>query len=98
MHFARALVCHIPGKPKLPAHGGSEAGITWADHVDIQREGAEAWITLAEGKNEEALRQMRSAADHEDSTLQAPGMCATLQSYKAALQMYTIRSTILEIY
>ncbi len=40
----------------------------WADQVEIQREGAEAWITLAEGKSEEALRQMRSAADHEDST------------------------------
>jgi tetratricopeptide (TPR) repeat protein len=40
----------------------------WADQVEIQRESAEAWITLAEGKSEEALRQMRSAADHEDST------------------------------
>jgi tetratricopeptide (TPR) repeat protein len=36
--------------------------------VEIQREGAEAWIALAEGKNEEALRHMRSAADHEDNT------------------------------
>lgn len=40
----------------------------WTDQVDIQREIAIAWITLAEGKREEALRQMRSAADHEDST------------------------------
>jgi hypothetical protein len=40
----------------------------WADQVDIQRESAAAWITLAEGKGEEALRQMRSAAEHEDST------------------------------
>jgi Tfp pilus assembly protein PilF len=36
--------------------------------VDIQREIATAWITLAEGKREDALRQMRSAADHEDKT------------------------------
>ncbi|HEY6303492.1 MAG TPA: hypothetical protein VIX14_10535 [Terriglobales bacterium] len=36
--------------------------------MDIQRESAAAWITLAEGKREEALGQMRSAADHEDST------------------------------
>ncbi|HMD39972.1 MAG TPA: hypothetical protein VKH15_11865 [Candidatus Acidoferrum sp.] len=40
----------------------------WADQVDIQRESATAWITLAEGKREEALTQMRSAADHEDNT------------------------------
>ena len=40
----------------------------WADQVDIQRESAAAWIALAEGKREEALQQMRSAADHEDRT------------------------------
>jgi tetratricopeptide (TPR) repeat protein len=40
----------------------------WADQVDIQREIATAWITLAEGKREEALQQIRSAADHEDKT------------------------------
>lgn len=40
----------------------------WADQVDIQREIADAWITYAEGKHEEALRRMRSAADHEDKT------------------------------
>jgi hypothetical protein len=40
----------------------------WADQVDIQRESAAAWITLAEGKREEALKRMRSAADHEDGT------------------------------
>jgi len=36
--------------------------------VDIRRESAAAWIALAEGKREEALQQMRSAADHEDRT------------------------------
>ena len=40
----------------------------WADQVDIQYEIAAAWITLAEGKREQALQQMRSAADHEDRT------------------------------
>jgi len=40
----------------------------WADQVDIQRETATAWITFAEGKREDALTQMRSAADHEDKT------------------------------
>ena len=40
----------------------------WADQLDIQRETAAAWIALAQGKREEALAQMRSAADHEDKT------------------------------
>ena len=44
----------------------------WADQVEIQREIATAWLTLAEGKQEEALRQMRHAADHEDSTDKHP--------------------------
>jgi tetratricopeptide (TPR) repeat protein len=44
----------------------------WADQVEIQREIATAWLTLAEGKHEEALRQMRQAADHEDSTDKHP--------------------------
>src|SRR5262249_22686680 len=33
-----------------------------------QGEIAVAWITFAEGKHEDALQQMRSAADHEDRT------------------------------
>ena len=44
----------------------------WADQVDIQREIAAAWLMLAEGKQEDALRQLRHAADHEDSTDKHP--------------------------
>jgi len=40
----------------------------WAEQLDIQRETVTAWLTWAEGKKEEALRQMGSAADHEDAT------------------------------
>ena len=40
----------------------------WAEQLDIQREIVTAWLTWGEGKKEEALRQMRSAADHEDAT------------------------------
>lgn len=40
----------------------------WADQADIQIEAVNAWITHAEGKNGEALQQMRAAADHEDGT------------------------------
>jgi tetratricopeptide (TPR) repeat protein len=79
LHFARALGLSHTGKTedarmevlKLAALRDTLTPISdkyWADQVEIQRESAEAWITLAEGKSEEALRQMRSAADHEDST------------------------------
>jgi tetratricopeptide (TPR) repeat protein len=79
LHFARALGLSHTGKAeaarmeaqKLASLRDTLAQISdryWADQVDIQREIAEAWITLAEGKSEDALRQMRSAAEHEDST------------------------------
>lgn len=79
LHFARALgLAHI-GKTetarteleKLASIRDTLTGINdqyWADQVEIQCESAGAWIMLAEGKGEEALRQMRSAADHEDTT------------------------------
>jgi predicted Zn-dependent protease len=44
----------------------------WADQVEIQRESAEAWIMLAEGRSEDALTRMRSAGDHEDRTVKHP--------------------------
>ena len=40
----------------------------WADQTDIQIKAVGAWALRAEGKAEEALRAMRAAADHEDST------------------------------
>ena len=79
LHFARALGLAHTGKTetarteldKLASIRDTLAGINdkyWADQMEIQRESAEAWITLAEGKGEEALRQMRAAAEHEDKT------------------------------
>ena len=44
----------------------------WADQVEIQREVATARVTLAEGNQQEALQQMRHAAEHEDSTDKHP--------------------------
>jgi hypothetical protein len=38
----------------------------WATEVEIQRLAAAGWIALGEGKNEEALKLMRAAADLED--------------------------------
>ncbi len=40
----------------------------WADQLQIQWETGAAWLALAEGKQQEALQQMRQAADHEDRT------------------------------
>ncbi|HXZ13103.1 MAG TPA: hypothetical protein VEG64_11980 [Candidatus Sulfotelmatobacter sp.] len=79
LHFARALGASHTGKTEAArkevellaslrdtlVQGNLKYG---ADQVDIQRETATAWITLAEGKREEALAQMHSAADHEDKT------------------------------
>lgn len=54
-------------------HGLSEAKEAyWADQVDIQRQAATAWVLHAEGKNEEALTQMRSAAALEAATEKHP--------------------------
>jgi len=47
----------------------SEAGEKyWALQVQIQELGVRAWAALADGKKEEALRQMKSAAELEDGT------------------------------
>jgi tetratricopeptide (TPR) repeat protein len=40
----------------------------WALQVQIQETAVEAWAALAAGKKEEALRQMKSAAELEDGT------------------------------
>jgi tetratricopeptide (TPR) repeat protein len=40
----------------------------WARQVEIQQVGVAAWAALAAGKKEEALRQMRLAAELEDGT------------------------------
>ena len=40
----------------------------WARQVEIQELAVRAWATLADGKKEEALRQMKLAAELEDGT------------------------------
>lgn len=40
----------------------------WADQVEIQRRAAAAWLAHAEGKKDEALKSMRSAAALEDAS------------------------------
>jgi tetratricopeptide (TPR) repeat protein len=79
LHFARALGASHAGDTEAARKDlqqlaairdilAQESNKYWADQVDIQREITAAWITLAEGKRDEALQQMRSAADHEDKT------------------------------
>ena len=44
----------------------------WPVIVDIEAQVAGAWVLLAEGKQDEALKQMAAAADAEDATEKAP--------------------------
>jgi hypothetical protein len=44
----------------------------WAEQVGIQHGVVSAWAAKAEGKNDEALRLMRAAADAEDATEKHP--------------------------
>jgi hypothetical protein len=44
----------------------------WADQVEIQRRAAAAWVAHVDGKPDEALTLMRSAADLESSTEKHP--------------------------
>jgi tetratricopeptide (TPR) repeat protein len=44
----------------------------WATQVEIQRQVAAAWLAQAEGHNDDALRQMRAAAELDDSTDKHP--------------------------
>ncbi len=44
----------------------------WAHQSEVQRLGVAAWIARAEGRNDEALSLMRSAADAEEATEKHP--------------------------
>lgn len=44
----------------------------WAKQVEIQHQAASGWLARAEGKDDEALRLMRAAADLEDATEKHP--------------------------
>jgi len=83
IHFARALgASHVgeagAARKSLQQLASLHDTLTqanekyWAEQVEIQRETGAAWLALAEGKKDEALRQMRSAADHEDATDKHP--------------------------
>jgi hypothetical protein len=82
-HFARALGAARSGNPEA-----AKADIArlvelrdklrdakdayWSEQVDIQAQVATAWVLAAEGKHDDALKVMSSAADAEDKTEKHP--------------------------
>ncbi|TMQ66127.1 MAG: hypothetical protein E6K77_01805 [Candidatus Eisenbacteria bacterium] len=46
---------------------GVKERYSWADQVEVQRLALQGWIARAEKRDDEALRELRSAADLEDS-------------------------------
>ncbi len=78
-YFARALgASHIGetanARSAVEALGDIRDRLTqaketyWAEQVEIQRQGAAAWVAWADGRTSEALAAMRAAADREDLT------------------------------
>lgn len=82
-YFARAL-----GKARSGDPAGAKADVDklgelsaklkeakdgyWSEIVGIQQQAANAWVLLAEGKQDEALKAMNAAADAEDKTEKHP--------------------------
>jgi tetratricopeptide (TPR) repeat protein len=78
-HFARALGASHTGaladaRQSIAALTDIQARLAqakegyWAEQVAIQRDGAAAFLALAEGKPADALAMMRAAAVREDAT------------------------------
>jgi hypothetical protein len=78
-YFARALgAAHLRQPALARASVDSLAAIAprlaasnepyWAEQVQIQRLGAQAWLDLAEGRETDALAHMTEAANREDAT------------------------------
>jgi hypothetical protein len=90
-YFARGLAAAHLGdtaraRASIEALAESQERLTkskegyWAEQVEIQRHGVSAWTALAEGRSDEALREMKSAAEMEDGTEKSavtPGPLAT---------------------
>lgn len=84
IHFARAVGAARSGNVGLAREeairlGAIEQALTvppgtydWRKQVSIERQIAEAWLALAEGRREQALAAMRAAADLDDATEKHP--------------------------
>jgi tetratricopeptide (TPR) repeat protein len=82
-HFARALGAARSGNPtaakadiaklvELREKLREAKDAYWTEQVDIQGQIANAWVLYAEGKHDDALKAMSSAADSEDKTEKHP--------------------------
>ncbi len=82
-HFARAVGAARSGNPEaakvdiekltqLRDKLREEKDAYWAEQVDIQRQVATAWMLLAQGNQDEALKTLSAAADAEDKTEKSP--------------------------
>jgi len=78
-HFARAMGFARSGQPAEAAADIARLGALhqreiemkdayWAEQVRIQKSVAEAWVLFAEGKKDEAIKALATAADAEDLT------------------------------
>ncbi len=83
IHFARGIGAARSGQPAIARDAVSRLAAIrqvlldqknsyWAGQVEIQRLAVAAWLARAEKKDEEALQQMRAAADLEASTEKHP--------------------------
>jgi hypothetical protein len=84
VHFAKAVGAARSNKPELAQAEISELSAIeqalkipageydWRKQIAIQRAIAEAWLAHAKGKNDEAVRTMRAAADLDDATEKHP--------------------------
>jgi tetratricopeptide (TPR) repeat protein len=94
--FARGLGAARGGNPaaaqqalaRLQAlHGGLVAAKNayWAEQAEIQGLGVAGWLARAEGRNDEAVRLLRQAADREDGTEKHPVTPGAIQPAREML-------------
>ena len=78
-HFVRAIGAARAGQPEAAAADIARLAAIrdrelemkdeyWAEQVDIQRRGAEAWVMFAQGNKAGGIKAMMAAADSEDKT------------------------------
>lgn len=83
IHFARAIGAARSGDPpsartavdklaSLREELTNKKDAYWANQVEIQRQGAAAWLAFSERKYDEAVKLMRSAADLEAASEKHP--------------------------
>jgi hypothetical protein len=84
IHFARAVGAARIGDAASARHEVEtleairqalvevKGGYDWAKQVEIERLVASAWLAYAEGKQEDSLKLMRSAAEMDDATEKHP--------------------------